>query len=197
MKQVRQHAARLLSNAKASSSHSVCLRDSWLTQATQLLRRCKFSTGACFASRQGMAAGLGSVLTEGQVCRLHISFSSSGGLGAATAARVGHRHASRGEVLLPLRLFHGSQQVQMAIPVLIPPAAGLFTVTKIWLLKPAGALLKSLTLGNVIRAARAGSMIRCAPSCHLCPWATKTRSEGFQGHTVPAHIQSEGVACLV
>ena len=187
VKQVRQHAARLLSSAKASTSHDVCLRDSWVTHVTQLLRRCKSSSGACLASRQGMAAGLHSVLTEGQVCRLHISLSSSGGRGATTAVRVGHRHSSRAEVLPPLRLFHGSQHVQMAIPVLIPPAAGLFTVTKIWLLKPAGALLKSLTLGNVIRAARAGGMIRCVPSYHICPRASSTFKRVSRTHSPSIH----------
>lgn len=56
------------------------------------------------------------------------------------------------------KLFHSSREASMPAPLL--PLAAAYAVAKVWLLKPAGVLLKSASTGNMLRLARTGNMIR-------------------------------------
>lgn len=80
-----------------------------------------------------------------------VGYVSGSHTGVGLAKQAWQQHSSRG--------FHSSH-VASALPALVPVAAA-YALAKVWIFKPAGALLKSLTVGNIVRAARTGSMIRC------------------------------------
>lgn len=57
------------------------------------------------------------------------------------------------------RLRHIQSSRDSGMPALFPFAAA-YGIAKVWLLKPAGALLKTTSASNVLRIARTGNMIR-------------------------------------